>query len=110
MRRSWIIAATAAAVIAVAGWWAPPEVGRDGCPGGGEPCAAGPSISGSSGGPGWFYGGEGAHRTREGGDRPDAQEAPAGGNADGCGRHTSPMVAGAGELPRGCEDVRARLY
>jgi len=109
MRRSWIIAATAAAVIAVAGWWAPPEVGRDGCPGG-EPCAAGPSIPGSSGGPGWFYGGEGVHRTREGGDRSDAQEAPAGGNADGCGRHTSPMVAGDGERPRGCEDVRARLY
>ena|SRR5215212_1313156 len=104
MRRSWIFAATAAAVITVAGWWAQPEVGKGGCPGG-EPCAAGPSTPGSSVGPTWFYGGEGVHRIREGSDRPDAREVPAGENR--CDRsHTS----GDGMSPRGCGAVRARFY
>ncbi len=111
MRRSWIFAATTVAVIALAGWWALPEVGGDGCPGG-EPCAAGSSTPGSSDGPAWFYGGEGVHRSREGGNRPDAREVPAGGNAIRCGRgrHTSSMAAVDGEHPHGCEDVRARFY
>ena len=111
MRRSWIFAATTVAVIALAGWWALPEVGGDGCLGG-EPCAAGPSTPASSGGPAWFYGGEGVHRTREGGNRQDTREVPADGNATRCdgGRLTSPTVAGGRKSPRGCEDVRARFY
>ena len=109
MTRFRIIVVTAAAVIALAGWWVPPEVGgADGCPGGA--CAEESPAPGGSGGPDWFYGGEGADRIRDD-DRPDTREEPGGGDTNRCGpgRYDSPTGAEE-KRPRGCEDVRARFY
>jgi hypothetical protein len=110
MTRFRIVAVTAAAVIALAAWWVPPKVGGgDGCAGGGA-CAEESPAPGGSGGPDWFYGGEGIDRIRDD-DRPDTREEPGGGNTNRCGpgRYDAPTGAEE-ERPRGCEDVRARLY
>jgi hypothetical protein len=111
MTRFRIVAVTAAAMIALAAWWVPPEVGGGhGCPGVGA-CAEGPPAPGDSGGPDWFYGGEGMDRIRGGGgDRPDTREEPGDANRCGPGRYEAPTGAGGEERPRGCEDVRARFY
>jgi hypothetical protein len=111
MTRFWIVSVTAAAMIALAARWAPLEVGGagDGCPGGGA-CAAEFTAPKGSGGPDWFYGGEGVDRTR-GDDRPNTQGDPRIEYEFRCdpGRDEAPTGAGE-ELPRGCEDVRARFY
>jgi hypothetical protein len=110
MTRFRIVAVTAAAVIALAAWWVPPKVGGgDGCPGGGA-CAEESPAPGGSGGPDWFYGGEGVGRIRAD-DRPDTREEPGGGGTNRCGpgRYDAPTDAEE-ERPRGCEDVRARFY
>ena len=112
MKRFWIVGVTAAVVIALAAWWVPLEVDGavDECPGGGK-CAAEPPVRGGSGGPDWFYGGEGVDRTRGDDDRPNTQGDPRSEYEFRCGpgRDEGPTGAGA-ELPRSCEDVRARLY
>ena len=108
----WIVGLTATAVIALAARWIPLEVGSagDGCPGGGT-CAAKPPVRGGSGGPDWFYGGEGVDRTGGGDDGPDTREVPRSEYEMRCdaGGDEAPMGAGE-ELPRSCEDVRARFY
>jgi hypothetical protein len=112
MTRLWIVSLTAAAVIALAARWIPLEVGSagDGCPGGGT-CAAEPSVRGGSGGPDWFYGGEGVDRTH-GGDYPaDTREGPRSEYEFRCDLRRDRAPTGAGEkLPRSCEDIRARFY
>ena len=112
MTRFWILSVTAAAMIALAARWLPLEVGgaRDGCPGGGT-CAAKLPAPKGSGGPDWFYGGDGMDRTRGGDDRPDTREGPRSEYEFRCdaGRDEAPTGAGE-ELPRSCEDVRARFY
>ena len=108
MARFWTLAVTAAVVIALAAWWVPPEVGGgDGCPGGGA-CAEETHGPGGSGGPDWFYGGEGRIRADE---RPHSREETGGGDTNRCSpsRYDAPTAAGE-ELPRGCEDVRVRFY
>ena len=111
MTRFWIVGLTAAVVIALAARWVPLEVGGAGdeCSGGGT-CTAEPPLPGGSGGPDWFYGGEGADRIRDD-DRPGTREEPGGGDTNRCGpgRYDSPTGAEE-EHPRGCEDVRARFY
>lgn len=112
MRRLRIVAVAVVAV-ALAAWWVPPEVsgGGNGCPGGGA-CAEGPPAQGTSGGPAWFYGGEGVDRIPgRGGGQPYVQEeaGDGGGNRCGPGGYEAPTGAGE-EHPRGCEDVQARLY
>jgi len=110
MKRFWIVGVTAAAVIALAAWWVPLEVGGAGdeCPGGGK-CAAEPPVRGGSGGPDWFYGGEGVNRSRGGDDSADTREGPRTEYEFRCdpGHDEAPTRE---ELPRSCEDVRARLY
>jgi hypothetical protein len=112
MTRFWIVSVTAAAMIALAARWAPLEVGGagDGCPGGGT-CVAEFTAPKGSGGPDWFYGGEGVDRTRGDDDRPNTQGDPRIEYEFRCdpGRDEAPTGAGE-ELPRGCEDVRARFY
>jgi len=109
MTRFRIVAVTAAAVIALAAWWVPPNVGGgDGCLGGGA-CAEEVPVPGGSGSPDWFYGGEGVDRLRD--DRPDTREEPGGGDTNRCGLGRYNVPTGAEEeRPRGCEDVRVRFY
>jgi hypothetical protein len=112
MKRFWIISLTAAAMIALAARWVPLEVGGagDGCPSGGT-CAAEYPAPKASGGPDWFYGGEGVNRTSGGVAPADTREGPRSDYEFRCdpGRDEGPSGAGE-ELPRSCEDVRARLY
>jgi len=111
MTRFRIVAVTAAAVIALAAWWVPPEEGGGAaCPGGGA-CAEEPPAPGVSGSPNWFYGGEGVDRIHGGDDRRDARESPRGEDVFRCGPGRDEAPTGAGEeLPRSCEDVRARFF
>lgn len=112
MTRFRIVAVTAAAVIALAAWWVPLEVGGAGdeCSGGGT-CAAEPSVPGGSGGPDWFYGGEGVNRTRGSDDPADTRESPRSEYEMRCGPGRDRAPTGAGEeLPRSCEDVGARFF
>ncbi len=113
MTRFRIVAVTAAAVIALAAWWVPLEMGGgNGCPGGGA-CAEESPSPGGSGSPDWFYGGEGMDRIRDGdGDnRSNLWRAPRGEDEIRCSPGHDEAPTGAGEeLPRSCEDVGARLY
>jgi len=111
MTRLRIVAVTGAAVIALAAWWVPLEVGGR-CPGGA--CAEESPAPGGSGSPDWFYGGKGMERIREGSEgsnRPDAREGTGGGDVIRCGpdRYEAPTDAGEERL-RSCADVRARFY
>ncbi len=112
MTRFWIVGLTAAVVIALAARWVPLEVGGAGdeCSGG-VTCTAEPPLPGGSGGPDWFYGGEGVNRTRGGDDPADTREGRRSEYEFRCdpGREEAPTGAGE-ELPRSCADVRARLY
>lgn len=112
MKRFWIVGLTAAAMIALAAWWVPLEVGSagDGCSGGGK-CAAEPPVPKDSGGPDWFYGGEGVDRIRRDEDRPDTRKDPRSEYEMRCGPGRDSAPTGAGEeLPRSCEDVGARFF
>lgn len=112
MKRFWIVSVTAAAMIALAARWVPLEVGSagDGCPGGGT-CAAEFTAPKGSGGPDWFYGGEGVDRARGGDDRPDTREDSRSEYEMRCDAGHDEAPTGAGEeLPRSCEDVRTRFY
>ncbi len=112
MTRLRIVAVTVVAVlIASAAWWVPFKVSNgDGCPGGGM-CGEEFPAPGVSGGPSWFYGGEGVDPIREGSDRPATQDGTGGGNVIRCrpDRYSAPTDAGK-EPPQSCEDVRARFY
>ena len=80
MTRLRIVAVTGAAVIALAAWWVPLEVGG-GCPGGA--CAEEFPASGGSGSHDWFYGGKGMELVRAGGGcshRHDTREWAGGGD------------------------------
>jgi hypothetical protein len=112
MTRFRIVAVTAAVVIALAAWWVPFEEGGGAACSGGGTCAEEPPASGGSGSPDWFYGGEGMDRIRGGDDdRPDAREGPRGEDEFRCGPGRDEAPTGAGEeLPRSCEDVRARFF
>ena len=111
MTRFRIVAVTAAAMIALAAWWVPLQMGgaEDECLGGGT-CAAEPSAPRGSGSPDWFYGGDGMDRIR-GGDRRDVREGQVGENEIRCGPGRDEVPMGSDEeLSHSCEDVRARFY
>ena len=112
MTRLRIVAVTAAAVIALAAWWVPFEEGSGAACTGGGTCAEEPPASGDSGNPDLFYGGDDMDRIRGGDDdRRAVREGPRGGDEIRCGPGRDEAPTGAGEeLPRSCEDVRARFY
>jgi hypothetical protein len=111
MKRFWIVGLTVA-MIALAAWWVPLEVGSagDGCSGG-RTCAAKPPVPKDSGGPNWFYGGGGVDRIRRDDDRPATREGPSGEDEMHCDPGGDRAPTGAGEeFARSCEDVGARFF
>jgi hypothetical protein len=82
----------------------------DGCSGG-RTCAAKPPVPKDSGGPNWFYGGEGVDRIRRDDDRPATREGPSGEDEMHCDPGGDRAPTGAGEeFARSCEDVGARFF